>query len=53
MSSVTQRHSDIDGVVAQLHAPADITDIVCDDCDKLLNAARHPARALEILYIDP
>lgn len=47
MSSVTQRHSDIDGVVAQLHAAAGITDIAYDYCDKLLNAARHLARALK------
>ena len=47
MSSVTQRQSDIDGLVAQLHATADITDLTLDNRDKLLNAARHLTIALE------
>ena len=47
MSTATLYRSDIDSLVAQLHNAADTTDLTHEDCDKLLNAARHLMTALE------
>ena len=48
MSTTTDHHLDIDRLVVQLHAAADITDgFTYNDREKLLNAARHLTTALE------
>lgn len=48
MSTITDHHLDIDRLVVQLHAAADITNkLAHNDREKLLNAARHLTIALE------
>lgn len=51
MSAITDHHLDIDRLVVQLHAVADITNnFAHNDREKLLNAARHLTIALEPRY---
>ena len=48
MSTITDHHLDIDRLVVQLHAAADITNrLAHNDREKLLNAAQHLTIALE------